>query len=293
MIDHLAKEKVPHPTKWWGGKSYLAKKLIPLFPKHVHYVEPYFGGGAVLLEKDPEGVSEVVNDLNGELTNFWTVLRIESAFTEFMRYSEATPFSETEFLGCKACEPIDADTIAMDMVGSAWNFFVRCRQSRAGQFKSFATLSKSRTRRGMNEQASSWLTAIEGLPAVHARLKRVVILNSPALEVIRREDTPDTFFYLDPPYLHETRSGSKETKDDYAHEMSVDDHARLMAALSKIKGKFALSGYPSKLYRDFAEQFDWRRVDFEIDNKAAGGEKKRKMIECVWMNYGPSLAKPA
>lgn len=277
--------KITQPIKYFGGKHYLAKKIIALMPKHHCYVEPYFGGGAVLLEKDPEGVSEVVNDLNGELTNFWTVLREQAAFTEFMRYSEATPFSEIEFRGCKACEPIDADTIAMDMVGSAWNFFVRCRQSRAGQFKSFATLSKSRTRRGMNEQASSWLTAVEGLPAVHARLKRVVILNSPALDVIRREDTPDTFFYLDPPYLHETRSGSKETKDDYAHEMTTAQHFELLVQLATIKGKFALSGYPSQLYLAHEEQNGWRRVDFEIDNKASGGATKRKMTECVWMNY--------
>ena len=70
------------------------------------------------------------------------------------------------------------------MVERAVNFFIRCRQSRAGCFKDFATLSRTRTRRGMNEQASAWLTVIDGLPEVHARLKRVVILNHDALDVI-------------------------------------------------------------------------------------------------------------
>jgi DNA adenine methylase len=84
-------------------------------------------------------------------------------------------------------------------VEAAVAFFVRCRQSRAGEFKRFATLSRNRTRRTQNEQASAWWNGVEGLPAVHARLKRVVILNEDALKVIKAQDGERTFFYLDPP----------------------------------------------------------------------------------------------
>ena len=82
--------KIVQPLKWWGGKHYLAKDFIALMPRHLHYVEPFAGGLAVLLEKDPfdeskfwgskcyeQGVSEVVNDINRELTNFWQVLQRE------------------------------------------------------------------------------------------------------------------------------------------------------------------------------------------------------------------------
>lgn len=62
------------PLKWHGGKHYLAKRIVALMPPHVHYVEPYAGGLSVLLAKDPEGVSEVVNDIHGDLTNFWQCL---------------------------------------------------------------------------------------------------------------------------------------------------------------------------------------------------------------------------
>src|SRR5258708_13650744 len=82
------------PLKWHGGKSYLAPKIVALMPPHTHYVEPYFGGGAVLLAKDPEGVSEVVNDLNGDLINFWNVLQKSQLFEEFRRKIEGTPVSE-------------------------------------------------------------------------------------------------------------------------------------------------------------------------------------------------------
>src|SRR5579859_8049086 len=85
------------PLKWHGGKHYLAPKIVALMPPHLHYVEPYFGGGSVLLAKDPEGVSEVVNDLNYELTEFWLALQDPEAFGRFWGLSKATPFSETEW----------------------------------------------------------------------------------------------------------------------------------------------------------------------------------------------------
>ena len=83
-------------------KHYLTERIIALMPLHTHYVEPYFGGGAVLLAKDPVGVSEVVNDLHGELTNFRRVLQDENTFQEFQRVVEAVPFSQPEWE--RACE---------------------------------------------------------------------------------------------------------------------------------------------------------------------------------------------
>src|SRR5689334_22914689 len=85
------------PLKWHGGKSYLARRIISLMPPHLHYVEPFAGGSAVLLAKEPDGVSEVVNDLNGDLTNFWRVLQDAEAFTRFSRVVENMPFSEFEW----------------------------------------------------------------------------------------------------------------------------------------------------------------------------------------------------
>ena len=160
---------VASPLKWHGGKGYLARRIVSLMPKHIHFVEPYFGGGSVLLAKDPEGVSEVANDLNMPLTNFWQVLRSPELFADLQRRLEATPFSEVEF------EAAEANLDVGDPVARAAAFFVHCRQSLAGRMQDFAAISRSRTRRGMNEQCSAWLTAIEGLPAVHARLKRVLI----------------------------------------------------------------------------------------------------------------------
>ncbi len=264
------------PLKWHGGKFYLAPKIIALMPAHVHYVEPFFGGGSVLLTKSPDGVSEVVNDVHHELTNFWRVLQDETRFEQFRRVIEAIPFSQVEWEDAK--QPVD------DPIRRAVNFFVLCRQSRAGKLTSFATLSRNRTRRQMNEQASSWVTAVEGLADVSARLKRVVILCDDAVKVIRSQDGANTLFYLDPPYVHETRV----TTADYDHEMSTDQHLALLETVRKCVGKVILSGYPNELYD--SRLSDWQTVDIAIDNKASSAKQKPKMVERLWMNFTPPVS---
>ncbi|VTR95137.1 d12 class n6 adenine-specific dna methyltransferase : D12 class N6 adenine-specific DNA methyltransferase OS=Rhodopirellula sallentina SM41 GN=RSSM_03350 PE=4 SV=1: MethyltransfD12 [Gemmata massiliana] len=159
------------PIKWHGGKHFLASKIVALMLPHTHYVEPFAGGLSVRLAKNPEGVSEVVNDLNGALANFWQVLRDEESFDRFRRRAEATPFSERVWADAMAL--LRTDLVGTDPVEWAWAFFVGCRQSLAGRMDHFTPLSRTRTRRGMNEQASAWLGAIDGLGVVHSRLKQL------------------------------------------------------------------------------------------------------------------------
>lgn len=268
------------PLKWHGGKHYLAPKIVALMPQlpdSLHYVEPYFGGGAVLLAKGPTGWSEVVNDLNGDLTNFWLVLQQEDTFAALHRILQATPFSEAEFN--RACESLPKGKDTNLVQRAAW-FFTCCRQSLAGRMDSFAPLSRTRTRRQMNEQASAWITAVEGLPAVHERLRRVVICNRPAIEVIRGQDGDKTFFYLDPPYLQETRT-AKEVYGCY--EMREADHRELIDTIKRVKGKVILSGYSNNLYD--TELQDWTRHAYDLPNNAASGAKKRVMTETLWCNF--------
>lgn len=272
-----ASARICPPLKWHGGKHYLAPKIVALMPPHTHYVEPFAGGLGVLLAKDPEGVSEVVNDLDARLTTFWRVLQEPDQFERFARTVQAVPFSEAEWDG--AGDRLDDP----DPVTRAVAFFGRCRQSLAGRLKGFAPLSRNRTRRGMNEQASAWLAAVDGLPAVHERLKRVAVLNRPALDVIRGQDGPGTLFYCDPPYLHETRA----TTGEYRHEMTAEQHAELLSVLGEIEGKFLLSGYRCERYDAAADRHGWRRVGFDAANHAAGGKAKRRMTECVWTNFKP------
>jgi DNA adenine methylase len=286
---------VPPPLKCDGGKNGnngdVARWIIGLMPPRVkrpnkpaaddpgwcHYCEAFFGGGAVLLALDPEGISEVVNDRNGDLTAFWRVLQGADTFERFRRVVEAVPFSEAEWQAARASL---RNCPTPDPVQRAVWFFIFCRQSLSGRMKGFASITRNRTRRGMNEQASAWINAVEGLPAVHARLRRVFIRNRPALEVIRAEDGPRTLFYLDPPYLHETRTAKKVYG---AFEMTKADHRELLDVLRQCRGKVMLSGYPSRLYDE--PLAGWTRHTFDVPNHAAGGKTKGRETEALWCNF--------
>lgn len=273
------------PLKIHGGKNYLAKKIVALMPRHLNYVEPYAGGLAVLLARDTDdeslwlpphkGVSEVVNDINSNLTNFWQVLKHWTTFEAFYRIMEVTPFSEVEY---RTAITLLRHTNESDILKACY-FFVACRQSLAGRMKGFTGITKTRTRARMNNEVSAWLTAVEGLPTVHERLKRVLVLNREALDVIQQFDTPESLQYLDPPYLSETR----KSPDVYAHEMTKEQHTDLLDTIQQCKCKIMLSGYPSEMYNTALK--NWNQHTFDIANHSAGGKKKERKQETLWCNF--------
>jgi len=280
----MAKYKtVPSALKMHGAKSYLATKIVKIAEtvKHIHWVEPYFGSGAVTLAKNPEGISEVANDLNSCLTDFWNVLQDEKDFLKLQRLLKATPFSEWEFKrAAKAQASTALVLVGWNRIQAAADFFIHCRQSLAGRMKDFAPISRNRVRRGQNEQVSAWLTAIEGLPEVHARIKRILILNQPAVKVIKSQDGKKTLQYLDAPYLHETRT---DTKAYGEFEMTNEQHVEMLETVLECQGKFMISGYDSKLYRKMLKK--WKRHTFSLPNNAASGPVKRRMEESLWTNF--------
>ena len=267
------------PLKWHGGKHYLAPLLVELFPKHLHYVEPFFGGGSVLFQKDPGNCSEVINDIHGELMAFWRVVQSPTRVEQMKEVLSVIPFGKPSFEdaldGGTFGDPGDSE------LQRALRLFIRYRQSRGGMGKDFATLSRRRTRAGMNEQVSSWLGAIDGLSQAALRLRRVVIFSEPANAIIRQQDGDDTFFYLDPPYLKSTRTA----KTVYDFEMSEEHHRELLEVVLSCEGKVMISAYQSELYDDLL--CDWNYHDIAIDNKQSAKASKPKMIERVYMNYAP------
>jgi len=123
---------------------------------------------------------------------------------------------------------------------------------------------------------SRWLGSVEGLDAIAGRLLRVQIEHDDALAVIRRYDSPDTLFYCDPPYPHESRGDSKA----YRYEMSDADHITLAFFLKTTRGKVAVSGYHCEL---FDELYRGWNVHEEGVKKAHSIKEDR--IEVLWTNY--------
>jgi DNA adenine methylase len=273
----------------------LTDLILKLMPRHLHYVEPFFGGGQVLFARDPadprywwdgetsdgrkaKGVSEVINDLHADLMTFYRVLKDPDLFGRLRQRLELTLYSEAEWSAAR-------DLLAGPSCGEverAAALFTLCRQSLGGRMGVHAPPVRTRLRGGRNDAVNGWWNAVDGLPEVHRRLQDVDVRCRPALEVIRSEDTPATLFYCDPPYLHETRTA---TKVYGPREMAEADHRELLAALEACKGKVMLSGYPSKLYDDALVPPRWKRHEKECPNNAAGGETKRRMTEVLWCNF--------
>ncbi len=257
------------PVKWYGGKRYLAKRIIAEFPQHRIYLEPFGGAASVLLNKEPVEV-ETYNDIDLRITRLFRVLQSQSeVFVERVRF---IPYSQVEF--CEAAFYGDGAT-DLDM---AVCDFIRWRQSFAGQGKSWS-YTTGRARGGMAGDVNAWWTAIDGLRETSDRLRRVQIVCQSAFDVIPRFDHPDALIYCDPPYVHGTRG--KQARNIYHAEMADDEHERLGALLHSCKGIVVLSGYDSELYRRIYGE--WRQVVFDIANHAASGATKNRQRECLWI----------
>jgi DNA adenine methylase len=257
---------------WYGGKFNHLDWLLPLLPMAHHYCEPFSGSAAVLLNRDPALV-ETYNDIDGEVVNFFRVLRDHGA--ELERAIALTPFSREEFH-----RAIVGGVQGVSDLERARRFYIRARQTRAGLAQT-ATLGrwancKDTSRAGMSGVVSRWLGGVEALADIGNRLIRVQIENRPALDVIRLYDAANTLFYCDPPYLHDTRGDSKA----YGFEMKEDEHIALATTLHRCVGKVALSGYRNDLMDALYK--DWRRFDAPI--KQCHSIKKARQ-ECLWMNY--------
>ena len=244
--------------KYPGSKTRIARKIRDLIPRHVTYCEPYAGSLAVLFTSDGVGVSEIVNDLDGDITNFWRALR--DAPATLYDYLRNVPVGRPAH-----------DIVATDHVSRAAATFIRYQLSFGGLGRSVCPATVGRVRRGMNDRVSSWWSAVDLVPVVAERLRRVYIESKPALEVIDSCDRDTTFFYLDPPYLG--------VGGLYDCEMAEEDHAALLHRLTRCKAKFALSGYRTALY----DRAGFRRVDFDVRVSCSKVPKGAK--ESVYLNF--------
>ena len=257
---------------WYGGKFSHLDFLAPLIPDDAtHFCDVYGGSAAVLMNVGPFPV-ETYNDIDSELVNFFQTLRNQGP--KLIRAIGLTPFSREEL--ARACEPA-ADLTKLER---ARRFYVRARQTRTGLAQ---TSSEGRwahcvltSRAGMAGAVSRWLGSVEGLAEIAQRLQRVQIENAPAVDVIRRYDTDDTVFYLDPPYVHSVRGDASA----YGFEMTDEEHTELSAVLHAVRGRAVLSGYRTDLYDDLYA--DWRRED-ALERVCHSVRRPRR--ESAWMNF--------
>jgi DNA adenine methylase len=239
----------------------------------------------MLFRKEPSPV-EVYNDLDSGLVDFFRVLRDPDLFDAFHRMCAMTPYSREEYNVCRKSWPDETDPVKR-----AWAWFVVAKMSFSGAFGRSWSFSRSTSARAMAGTVSKWLSTIDQLPQIHARLSRVQIEHYDFRKVFEIYASPETLFYCDPPYVHSTRS-----KDlPYAHEMTDADHEDLIEILLNLTGMAVVSGYASPVY-DALDLAGWKRTEWQTACHAAGRTRgigilgkgsamvKQKRIESAWIN---------
>jgi DNA adenine methylase len=264
--------------RYLGGKWRLAPWVIGHFPEHGIYVEPFGGGGSVLLQKPPVK-TEVYNDLDDELVNLFRVLRSAEGL-ELVRQLELTPYARREYLS--SFEPTD------DPVEQARRTIIRShmahgnmslRRTRPSGFRVDGTT-------GNTSVGRNWADFPAAVAAIIERLSAVTIEQKPALDLINDYDDPRALLYLDPPYVRETRSQSHVLADSaalYRHEMDDEEHVALLDRVRAARSMVLISGYATKLYDDALKGWARRQV-------AARAHRNGARTEVLWINAAASAA---
>lgn len=261
------------PFTYFGGKTSIAGQIAAMLPPHGHYVEPFAGSLAVLLAKRPSAM-ETVSDLDGDLMNFWQVLRDRPADLE--RVCALTPHSRAEARLAEWSGPGDLDELER-----ARRLWVRLTQCRGGHTQRRTGWRYYQDPRGSHSSMPDYLDAYAGrIAAAAARLRNVSLECLPALEVIARYGRhPGTLVYADPPYLASVRTWTNDVA--YGHEMTEEsDHRDLLGALLACKSAVVLSGYASPLYDEALS--GWHRR--EIATQTGNGGAARARTEVLWSN---------
>lgn len=281
-LDVRPSRKLPdmEPTRpllrWHGGKWILAPWIISFFPDHRVYCEP-FGGAASVLVRKPRSYAEIYNDLDDDVVNLFRVLR-SSRYGELTHNIIHTPFARSEFRA--AYEETD------DPVERARRLIIRSFMGFGSDGHNGARMTgfRANSNRSGTTPAHDWANYSEGLELIIWRLEGVVIENRPAIEVMAQCDGPETLHYVDPPYVWETRSKAKNSsKKNYRHELSNEDHEKLLSFLDGLRGMVVLSGYPHPIYDEALGH--WERHE-----RKALADGARERTEVLWLNPAASKA---
>lgn len=257
-------------VRYHGGKWKLAPWIIANLPPHRIYVEPFGGGGSVLLRK-PRSYAEVYNDMDGEIVNVFRMMRDRGP--ELHEAIRLTPFSRAEFAASYvACsDPLEQARRTILRSFQGFGSAAAC-----GELSGF----RANSNRPGTTPAHDWANFASATEALIERLRGVVIEQRDGMAVMVHQDGPETLHYVDPPYVHSTRSTKVNhdlARKSYKHEMTDQQHATLADGLRKLEGMVVLSGYPSDLYNELYG--DWQRVD-----RVAHADGARARVECLWLN---------
>lgn len=247
----------------------MVKHILPLIPEHRVYVEPYFGGGAILFAK-PKSEAEVINDLNAMVVNFYEVVKSKD-FSTLKEKIEGTLLSRASY------------TVALNIyrmphlfnkIQQAWAFYIGTNMGFSCQIGSWGYDKYGKRVKAFRNKKLLFDHSIS------KRLEHVQVEHLDALKIIENRDGDDVFFYLDPPYPNSNQG--------HYSGFSQHDFEQLLTNLSQLKGKFLLSSYPNDALEKFTNKFGWFTKVFDKPlsaRKAVGSNPRGRKIEVLTTNY--------
>lgn len=240
-----------------GGKYLRAKTLIPMFPEHETYSEPFGGAASVLLRKSPSKY-EHYNDINSQLSNLFIVVR--DKLDEFLKVNMFDLHSEEMFYYYR--DLIESHTELGNVQAAAIYFYVlkHCFGGIIGK-PTF----------GIRKIIKQHTMDLENIKQISHRLKKVQVLNRDWEHIIKYLDSKKTFFFIDPPYYCRNRY-------DTDHEMDFD---KLYEILSGISGKFLMTiNYIPDEYRS-----KFNIVNEDVNYTLAVNSNVKNIPELIITNY--------
>ena len=267
MIKEI-KLKLKTPITYYGGKQNMLKHIRPLIPVHELYCEPFAGGAAVFFDKEPVKVN-VINDLNGELINFYRTIvgDMEGLRTEVAKSLHSRNQHQHAWY-------IYNNPDYFSNVQRAWAVFILSKMGFAGQLSSSFGFDKSEGRHARKMRCAKNVFTDD----LRELLEHSTIECDDAFAVIRRYDCADSFHFIDPPYV-----GSN--MGHYSGMFNEQSLRELLELCSALKGKFMLTMYPHAVIKDFAGRFGWKIHEVERQVSACKTEYRRRQVEWIVCNY--------
>ncbi|WP_282089408.1 DNA adenine methylase [Aquimarina algiphila] len=265
---------------YFGGKFSHCDEIYPYFPAKFNHLVDVFAGSFAMSLNYHGSVIKTANEINGEVTNFFTVLRDHTS--ELIERLLLTPCSKEEYDKCWINHPTDN-------IENARRYFVRVRQSFYGlgaQRKNKGWhMAKTKVNANGGETVSKWNNAIPKLFEVAEILRsEFQIINYDYKDAVLKTDTPDTFFYYDPPYPKECR----KSFNDYRFEFTDNNHKELAELAHNTKGYGMVSGYDCSLMNTLYG--DWTRIKLP---KKKNNIRSSEVQEVIWFNYPERLTAKA
>ncbi len=262
------------PITYYGGKLNMLKEILPRIPKHKIYTESFFGGGAVFFAKEPVP-SETINDRNNMVVNFYEILK--SDFQSLTLKIESTLFSRASYSVALAIYRMPH---LFNKLQQAWAFYIATNMGFSCKIGSWGYDKYGKRPKAFINKKMRFDSTLS------KRLEHTQIENNDAITVIESRDTIDTFHYVDPPYI--------DSDQGHYGGYTKQNYIKLLDCLSKVKGKFLLSSYPSDILSEFIEKNNWHTLHFEKPlsaQKAKTGKQRDRKVEVLTANYPLHISK--